>query len=300
MMKKVTWISKMAIYNKIKKLKRPEYNIRSCIKEFKLVKDAALPNEYEIKLKLGKPFSVCKIIKYYKELPSSQATTKVLAQMGFDEGTVVIVEKQTDGYGRIKKTWSSNPGGLWFSILLKPPLTPQESTKLALILSIAIKQTLHSYNVISKIKWPNDILVNNKKIAGVITEMSAEQNTLNWIVVGIGININNKLPKELKNAAVSLKETINECVDRTEFIFKFLINFEKLYAVFIKKGLSPFLKEYNDNLLYMGKPVTINTGCNTVTGINLGIDENGMLTLQVKGTLKKIISGTLREAQDEN
>ncbi|MDR2616740.1 MAG: biotin--[acetyl-CoA-carboxylase] ligase [Endomicrobium sp.] len=290
-------ISKVAVCKQIKNLKQLGYNIESCTKGYKLIQDKKLFNEFEIESKLNKNLNVCKIIKYYKELPSTQTTVKMLAQKAFDEGTVVIVEKQTDGYGRIKRVWSSNPGGLWFSILLKPFLVPEESTKLALILSIALKYTFDLYNIDSKIKWPNDIFINNKKIAGIIIEMSAEQDIINWIVAGIGININNELPKELKDIATSLKEIINKEIDRTEFICKFFINFEKLYTPFKEKGLKPFLKEYNANLLYKNKHVTISNGHNTITGISLGIDENGILMVKTKDNVEKIISGTLRETQ---
>jgi BirA family biotin operon repressor/biotin-[acetyl-CoA-carboxylase] ligase len=288
-------ISRAAVHKQIKKLKHLGYNIESYSKGYKLTKNKLFFNEYEIECKLDQTLNICKIIKYYKELPSTQTTVKTLAQKGFDEGTVVIAEKQTNGYGRIKRVWNSNSGGLWFSILLKPFLAPEESTKLALILSIALKQTFDFYNLDSKIKWPNDIFINNKKIAGIIIEMSAEQDIINWVVAGIGVNINNKLPEELKKMSTSLKEIINKEVNRTEFICKFFINFEKLYTSFEKEGFQQFLKEYNDNLLYKNKHVTINTGYNTITGMNFGIDENGMLIIKAKESFKKIISGTLRE-----
>jgi BirA family biotin operon repressor/biotin-[acetyl-CoA-carboxylase] ligase len=288
-------ISKVAICKQIKNLKQFGCNIKSCTKGYKPMQDKKLFNEFEIESKLNKNLNVCKLIKYYKELPSTQITAKALAQKNFDEGTIVIAEKQTSGYGRIKRVWSSNPGGLWFSILLKPFLHPEESSKLALILSIALKHTFDSYNIDSKIKWPNDIFINNKKIAGIIIEMSADQNVINWIVAGIGININNKLPKEIQETSVSLKEIVNKKIDRIEFICKFFINFEKLYNFFQKEGFKQFSKEYNDNLLYKNKRVLIDTGYTVIDGINLGIDENGMLIINTENKLKKIISGTLRE-----
>jgi BirA family biotin operon repressor/biotin-[acetyl-CoA-carboxylase] ligase len=288
-------ISRAAVHKQIKSLKQLGYNIDSCAKGYKLIKDKILFNEYEIESKLNKSLSVCKIIKYYKELPSTQTIVKALAQKDFDEGAVVIAEKQTSGYGRVKRVWNSNPGGLWFSMLLKPVLHPEESAKLALILSIALKQTFDLYKVNAKIKWPNDILINNKKIAGIIIEMYAEQDIINWIVAGIGVNINNQLPKELKEISISLKEIMNKEIDRTEFICEFFINFEKLYSSFKKDGFKQFLKEYNNNLLYKNKCVKIDTGYNTITGINLGVDENGMFVINAKNGIKKIISGSLEE-----
>jgi BirA family biotin operon repressor/biotin-[acetyl-CoA-carboxylase] ligase len=251
-------------------------------------------NEYEIECKLKKNLKVCKTLKYYKELPSTQTTVKKLAAKNFDEGVVIIAEEQTNAYGRIKRTWSSNEGGLWFSILLKPSIRPNEASRLSLILSIALKRTLKEYKVDSEIKWSNDVLVNGKKIAGIIIEMSSEQDRINWVVAGIGININNKLPKELADISISLKDVLNKEIGRATFLATFLVNFERIYGSFQHNDFEIFVDEYNDNLAYKNELVMIDDGYNVVSGVNLGIDANGRLIIKTKTDLKKIISGTLR------
>jgi BirA family biotin operon repressor/biotin-[acetyl-CoA-carboxylase] ligase len=244
---------------------------------------------------LKKQLNICKTIKYYKELPSTQIAVKNLAQKSFKEGLIIIAEHQTSGYGRINKEWSSNIGGLWFSMLLKPSILPKETPKLALLLSIALNRVLEKkYSVSSEVKWPNDVLVLGKKIAGIIIEMSACHDITDWVVAGIGININNNLPKDLENFAVSLKTILKKKIDISEFLYTLLMEFENLYIVFQKKGFKQFYGEYNDKIAYRNKHVKADTGYGAIVGINLGIDEEGGLIIKTSNGFEKIISGTLR------
>jgi BirA family biotin operon repressor/biotin-[acetyl-CoA-carboxylase] ligase len=287
-------ISRAAAHKQINFLRQIGYTINSSPKGYALINDKVLFNEYEIECNLKRNLKVCKILKYYKELASTQISVKKLAEKNFDEGIIIIAEKQTNAYGRIKRKWNSNEGGLWFSILLKPLIRPEESSKVALILSIALNRTLKEYKVDSEIKWSNDVLVNDKKIAGILVEMSAGQDRIDWLVIGIGININNTLPKELKNTSISLKEILGKEIDRAAFLASFLISFENIYDDFQNKGFSFFSDEYNDKLAYKNKSITIDDGYNIISGINLGIDKDGKFIVKTTNGLEKIISGTLR------
>jgi BirA family biotin operon repressor/biotin-[acetyl-CoA-carboxylase] ligase len=287
-------ISRAAVHKQINVLKQIGYTINSSPKGYAFINDKVLFNEYEVECNLKRSLKVCRILKYYKELTSTQTSVKKLAEKNFNEGIIVIAEKQTNAYGRIKRAWNSNEGGLWFSILLKPLIRPEESSKVALILSIALSRTLKEYKVDSKIKWSNDVLVNGKKIAGILVEMSAEQDRIDWLVVGIGININNTLPKELKNVSISLKEVLGKEIDRAVFLASFLINFENIYDDSQNKGFSFFAEEYNNKLAYKNKAVIIDDGYNIISCINLGIDKDGKLIVKTTNGLEKIISGTLR------
>ncbi|MDR3306797.1 MAG: biotin--[acetyl-CoA-carboxylase] ligase [Endomicrobium sp.] len=287
-------ISRAAAHKQINALKQIGYKIKSYSKGYVLVNGKNLFNEYEIESKLKEPLKICKTVKYYKQLPSTQTAVKKLAQNDFEEGVIVVCEKQTSGYGRIKRAWSSNAGGLWFSILLKPSIRPDEASKLALLLSVALNRTLKKYKVVSEIKWPNDVFVNGKKIAGIIIEMSAEQDRINWVVAGVGINVNNKLPKELADISISLKEVLGRELDRTEFLTELLAKFEEIYSDFCDNGFEIFAQEYNRNIAYKNEIVAIDDGYNIVSGVNLGVDKDGRLIVDGKIGLKKIISGTLR------
>ncbi|MDR3071723.1 MAG: biotin--[acetyl-CoA-carboxylase] ligase [Endomicrobium sp.] len=287
-------ISRASVHKQINALKKIGYKIKSSTKGYSLAENKSFFNEHEIESELEKSLSVCKTLKYYNELPSTQTTVKTLAVNGFKEGVVVVAEKQTNGYGRIKRAWSSNSGGLWFSILLNPSMRLDEVSKMALLISIAFDMTLKQYNVISEIKWPNDILINGKKLAGIIIEMSAEQNKINWVVAGVGININNKLPKKLEGIAVSLKNVLGQSVDRSKFLVKFLTIFDDVYVNFQVNGFRQFVEEYNNKMAYKGEHVSIDDGYSIITGINLGVDDSGRLIIDTGQKLEKIISGTLR------
>jgi BirA family biotin operon repressor/biotin-[acetyl-CoA-carboxylase] ligase len=236
------------------------------------------------------------MIKYYKQLPSTQTAVKEIAEKNFEEGFIIVAEKQTSSYGRIKRTWNSNVGGLWFSILLKPSIHPDEVSKLTLVLSIALKRSLKEYKVDSEIKWPNDIFVNGRKIAGILVETSVEQDRINWIVAGIGININNKPSKKFADISISLKEVLEKKVDRVEFFTEFLVKIEEIYSSFCSTGFEMFVEEYNMNIAYKNEIVIIDDVYNNiVSGINLGVDKDGRLIVNTKTGFKKIISGTLRK-----
>lgn len=292
-------VSRVAVHKQINEFKKMGYAIGSSSKGYILIKNGKLLfNEYEIKTNLRKQLDICKTIKYYEEITSTQTAVKKLAEKGFGEGIIVVAEKQTKGYGRIKRMWNSNAGGLWFSMLLKPVISPDESSKLSLLLSIALKRIFEKeYGIGSEIKWPNDILIFGKKVAGIIIEMSAEQDAINWIVAGIGININNSLPENLENISISLKTVLKKEIDRAEFMAAFLTEFENLYFDFQKNGFVQFLEEYNNKIAYKGMFVTIDSGYDVITGKNFGIDENGKLILELDNKLEKIVSGTLRKAE---
>ncbi|MDR0819979.1 MAG: biotin--[acetyl-CoA-carboxylase] ligase [Endomicrobium sp.] len=292
-------ISRAAVHKQINRLRQIGYTIKSSSKGYIIVKKCNLFNEYEIEANLKKPLNICKMIKYYKETVSTQTAVKKLAEKDFDEGVVVIAEKQTKGYGRIKRVWNSNAGGLWFSMLLKPVIHPDESSKLSLLFSIVLNRILEKkYGICSEIKWPNDILICGKKVAGIIIEMSAEQDIINWVAAGIGVNINNSLPEDLRNISISIKEVLKREIGRAEFIAAFLTEFESLYFNFQKDGFKQFLEEYNSKAAYKNALVTVNSGYNdAITGKNFGIDESGKLIIEIKNKFEKIISGTLRRAK---
>ncbi len=292
-------ISRAAVHKQINRLRQIGYTIKSSSRGDIIIKKCKLFNEYEIEVSLKKPLNICKMIKCYKETASTQTAVKKLAEKNFGEGVVVIAEKQTKGYGRIKRVWNSNEGGLWFSMLLKPAIRPDESSRLSLLFSIALNRILEKkYGISSEIKWPNDILICGKKVAGIIIEMSAEQDIINWVAAGIGVNINNSLPEDLKNISISIKEVLKREIDRAEFIAAFLTEFEGLYFNFQRDGFKLFLEEYNSKAAYKDALITVDSGYNdAITGKNFGIDESGRLIIETKNKIEKIISGTLRRAE---
>jgi BirA family biotin operon repressor/biotin-[acetyl-CoA-carboxylase] ligase len=238
-------------------------------------------------------------IEHYYEVDSTQPIAKEFAMKGADEGFIVMATKQTKGYGRIKRVWSSNIGGLFASIILRPKIHPKDASKLALLSGIALNMTLCEYRIDSNIKWPNDLIVNNKKIAGVLIEMAAQSDRVDWVVVGIGMNINNELPSDLCDTAITLKSVLKKDIDSFEFLTILLKNFEKLYISFKEKGFSQFVDIYNNKIAYKNERVKINTNdeinSSIICGINMGIDKDGMIIIDTGKNFEKLISGTLRK-----
>ena len=178
-------------------------------------------------------------IYYFDTLPSTNVKAKELA-LEEKEGTIIIAEEQTKGKGRLGRHWISPKGkGIWMSIILKPSIAPSEVAKLTLIGAAAVNQGLEDMGIESYIKWPNDIIVHDKKVCGILTEMSCELNMINYVVMGIGININlgkEDFGKELIGKATSLMNFVDNNINRKKLLATVLNHFEKLYLPFKEEG----------------------------------------------------------------
>ena len=295
-------ISRAAVHKQINVLRKNGYVISSSKKGYTLVKRADILSENEIKSFFKKLPAIAGKIICYDKIDSTQTKIKTLAESAAATaagGLVICAEEQTQGYGRRKRSWSSNRGGLWFSFLLKPKISPNDVTKIALIISVAINRVLEKkYGVNSKIKWPNDILADGKKLCGIITEMSAsaEDGAVKWVAAGVGINVSNVLPKELKNESASLKEITKANINRAELLAAVLQELDGTCAKFIKNGFEAFYGEYNKKSAFINENVVLDTGFDIIKGINLGVSKNGELLLKTAGGIEKIISGTLRKS----
>ncbi|MCL2390862.1 MAG: biotin--[acetyl-CoA-carboxylase] ligase, partial [Endomicrobia bacterium] len=289
-------VSRAAVHKRVNTLRENGYKIETSPKGYKFVKTGDIVNEFEILSKINKPVKICKSVLHYKKIDSTQTKIKQMAAENAGEGIVVVADEQSSGYGRMKRVWSSGKGGLWFSLLLKPRIRPDEAPKLALVAAIALNKVLErEYKIKSSVKWPNDILVDEKKISGILMEMSAEQDVINWVAVGIGINVNNVLPKELKIISASMKEILNKNTDRAALLARFLEKFDSLYRGFQKNGFANYAREYNSKTAFKSGFVTVETGFEIIKGVNKGIDKDGKLMLGTKDGIIKITSGTLRK-----
>ena len=294
---KALGISRAAVHKQVKNLISNGYVIVSSCKGYKLVKNSYIFNVNEMMTCLNCGVSVCSTIKHYKRINSTQIKIKQLAEAGAPEGLVVFADEQSSAYGRMKRQWSSEKGGMWFSVLLKPRVRPDEAPKLALLASIAVRRVFcNSYGIMADIKWPNDVLFDDRKICGIIIEMSAEQDIVNWIAAGIGININNKLSRDLENEAVSLKEITGESVNLSEFTAFFFNEFQNVYTEFQKDGFGKFINEYNEYLAFKGENIKIDDGYDIISGVNEGINESGYLKVKTNNGIRNIVSGTLRRS----
>ena len=215
-----------------------------------------------------------------------------------ENGLLVIAEEQNAGKGRLSRGWISPfAKGIWFSVVLKPPFMPQEASKCTLLAAVAVVKALNNYQgVEAKIKWPNDILCNGKKMVGILTEMNAEFGKINYLVIGTGININiekETLPDEIKETAISLADVTSvDNINRIELLTNILLNLEELYDKVIAVGFKPILEEWKKYSSTLGQNVKVIAPDKTYFGTALDIDEDGLLIVKSDdGNVEKVIAG---------
>ena len=248
------------------------------------VDDLSIANNFISKLNTFVRYAV----RYVPHCTSTQDIAKSLAESGASEGLIVIAEEMSSGRGRLKRYWYAPKGGLWFTLILRPR-SIKSMQLLSLSAGLAIVKCLRSLlNIDIKLKWPNDVLYFNKKIAGILVEASVELNTINYVLLGVGINVNNEIPNEIKNVAISLKQVFNRKIPRIPILKSFLINFDELYLNFIKGEIKKIINEWKKYSETIGKYVKVVFLDKVIEGKAIDIDDNGCLVL-LTNSKKRII-----------
>ena len=300
-------ISRTAVWKHIQHLKNSGYEIESIYKKGYILHsppDLLLPAEISANLKTK---WLSHNIIYQNSVKSTNDVAKQAALDNCPHGTIVVAEEQTGGRGRIDRGWFSPlGGGVWFSIILRPPFLPHEAPKFTLFMATVLTQAFAKYpGVKVDIKWPNDILCQNKKLVGILTEMNAQMEAINYIVIGAGINVcvpEDLLPEELKGKAGSLCEFTCEQIDRVQLLTSVLKEFELLYDKTVKEGFSYMLGEWKKHCITLGRTVKVIAPDETFTGIALDIDEMGALLVKKHdGNIQKVLAGdvSVRAADGE-
>lgn len=236
-------------------------------------------------------------ILFSREVDSTNKWAKELATYGADEGTVAIAETQMKGRGRLDREWISPTGGLWFSLILRPKLNPTEAVKLTLVAGLAVAKVLREmFDLKTETKWPNDVLVNGRKICGVLAEMNTTGETVSFVVVGVGVNVNfdveNVFPEQLKKVSTSLEKELGRKV-KLENLFRTLLEqLESLYELLIKEGFNPILDEWKTYAGFLGCKVEVTGPTGKMSGLALDVDHEGALVLRLEdGTVKRVFVG---------
>jgi BirA family transcriptional regulator, biotin operon repressor / biotin---[acetyl-CoA-carboxylase] ligase len=238
-------------------------------------------------------------IRFYESIPSTQTIAYQLTQEGAPEGTVVIAEEQTQGRGRLARSWHSPSGkGIWMSIILRPEIPPQHAPQLTLLAAVAIVRAIErELSVSCEIKWPNDILINGKKVVGILTELHAEADRIISVNVGIGINVNTEqldFPDELKDIATSLAIEKNEKIDRASLARAIFTSLEKIYDEYLEHGFTFIKLLWEGYSVSIGKEIVARTLNGKITGFAKGITDEGVLMIEQKdGTTKYIHSADI-------
>ncbi|MBY0222724.1 biotin--[acetyl-CoA-carboxylase] ligase [Sporosarcina aquimarina] len=292
-------LSRTAIWKYIKELEEEGYEIGSLRKKgYYLIEIPDIVNQANIHEHLETK-TYGQTIHYFKTCPTTQKIAHEEAQNGVEDGTLIISEEQTAGKGRLARPWTSNAGrGIWMSLIIRPNLAPQQAPQLTLVAAVAIVRAIEDITDIHPvIKWPNDILINNKKVTGILTELQADPDRIKAVILGMGINVNQDLtdfPEELQTIATSLKIEKGEEVDRAKLVAKILEYLEQYTSLYVEKGFAPIKLLWESYASITGKRVRANMVNETVEGVALGISAEGMLELQLAdGSVRGIYSADI-------
>ena len=291
-----TAVSRSAIWKHIRQLRKEGYILDSSPKKgYRLLQapDLLLPGE--VRDGLTTRVFGRENIYHFKQIGSTNIEARDYAERGAPEGTLILAENQTEGRGRKGRTWfSPSLGGIYVSLILRPNLSPVESPKITLLTAVALVEALSSVTQLEiRIKWPNDLLIQGKKLAGILTEMSTEVDAVNYIVVGIGINVNTEdFPGSIRKRATSLSIEAGKTFSRVTILREFLRCFETCYELFLDRGFEPVLKRWKELSDIIGKRVKVDMIDRTVIGTVRNIDRDGVLILRdEKGRSQRIFSG---------
>lgn len=225
---------------------------------------------------------------YFEEsVESTQQIAARLAYEGVAEGTVVVAEEQTAGRGRLSRKWHSPKGtGIWMSMILRPTVLVHQAPQLTLLTAVGVAQAIEKYTNLSiGIKWPNDILINGKKAVGILTEMQADPDKINAVIIGIGINVNQKqehFADEIQHIATSLAIEADEQFVRAELMQLIFLQIEKLYKEYLERGFGVIKLLWESYATSIGKEIAARTMKETITGVAKGITADGVLLLEDK------------------
>jgi BirA family biotin operon repressor/biotin-[acetyl-CoA-carboxylase] ligase len=239
-------------------------------------------------------------LKLYDEVDSTQIIAQRLAEEGAGEGTLVIAEQQNAGRGRMGKPWHSPKGkGIWMSLVLRPTIPIHFTPQLTLLTAVAVCRAIRKVTALPvAIKWPNDLLIEKRKICGILLESTAEDERLRYVIAGIGISVNLKeddYPEQLKAIATSLRLASGHKVDRIQIIKHVWEEFEALYDLYQEKGFEPIRTAWEALTMSLGSTVRANTPKGPIEGTALSIDEMGALVVKLAdGEMVKLYSAEIQ------
>ena len=302
-------VSRTAVWKYMNQLKEEGYVIEAVQnKGYTIVSSPDILTEAEIASRLevlednGVPYNhFVQRICSYDLIDSTNTEAKKLAENGAVNGTLVIAEQQDAGKGRRGRSWVSPKGsGIWMTYILRPEILPAKASMLTLVAALAVAagiQKICEQNhaaVECRIKWPNDIVINGKKIVGILTEMSANPDAVNYVVIGIGINVHtNSFDASIAATASSIDRETGKYIQRSELVALVSCYLQEYYEIFLKTGdLTGLIDEYDQMLVNIGREVRIIDPGRERTGIARGIDTQGELLVEREdGTIETVFSG---------
>jgi BirA family biotin operon repressor/biotin-[acetyl-CoA-carboxylase] ligase len=291
-------VSRAAIWARIEDLRRVGYGIEAGPHfGYRLISSPDALHADDLLARLGPAKIIGRDIQVFEETTSTNDVIEKLARDGVREGVVVFAESQTRGRGRLGRAWMSPPHkGLWFSVLLRPDLRPQAATQLTIASATALRRAIRSVTGLSpEIKWPNDLMMGGKKVAGILTEMTAELDRVRHVILGIGVDVNlvsNEFSPELRKIATSLRIETGEEVERAELATAILRELEADYRRICAGKFPQVADEWEAGCATIGKNVSVQTGVQKIRGRAEALDDDGALLVRTEhGHLERVIGG---------
>ncbi|OGP98594.1 MAG: biotin--[acetyl-CoA-carboxylase] ligase [Deltaproteobacteria bacterium RBG_19FT_COMBO_46_12] len=290
-------VSRTAVWKRINHLRNLGYKIEASTRSgYRLIQSPDLLTPLEIKPILKTQW-VGKKIHHFHTLDSTNSKAYQLALNGAEEGEVVIAECQEKGRGRLGRQWFSPPFlNLYLSVILRPKIPPHEASLITLMAAVATADTIQKFSgLLPLIKWPNDILLRDRKLAGLLNEIHSEMDRIHFVILGIGVNLNmdeKMFSKEIRAAATSLKIETGRPISRKAFLQSLLLELERWYSIFLKEGNMVILKAWRDWAHIKGRRVKVTSFGEAIFGTAIDVDSDGALILETTdGKRKRIVAG---------
>ena len=292
-------VTRTAVWKRIQRLRTLGYEIEASTRSgYRLIRSPDLLTPSEIKPILTTKW-MGRTIHYFHTIDSTNSEAYQLALQGAKEGEVVIAESQMKGRGRLGRHWFSPPFlNLYLSVILRPQIPPHQASLITLMAAVAAADAVEKFSDLHPtIKWPNDILLGGRKVAGLLNEIHSETDRIHFVILGIGINLNmdgKAFPKEIRETATSLKKAMGQTIPRKAFLGFLLEKLEEWYEVFLKKGGSVILEEWRARASIEGKRVKVTSFGEVLVGRAIDVDSDGALILEMEdGGRKRIVAGDI-------
>ncbi|AEB10675.1 biotin--[acetyl-CoA-carboxylase] ligase [Desulfobacca acetoxidans] len=289
-------LSRTAVWKRIERLRGWGYRVEgSSRRGYRLDPEQDLLLPVEIAQNLPHRF-LRGPVWHFMNLPSTNDMAKDLARQGNPEGSIIVAESQSAGRGRMGRIWESPPGGgIYLSLILRPPLPPAELPRLTLTAAVAVIQAIREVaGLAADIKWPNDILLQGKKLGGILTEMETESDQMSHVILGLGLNVNTTVfPEPVRRLATSLASA-GKRYSRLAILRSLLAALDSLYGRFLQEEFPAILDLWRQSAVTLGQQVTVRQGKEIISGLALDVDSDGALLLQQPdGRIEKVISGEI-------
>jgi BirA family biotin operon repressor/biotin-[acetyl-CoA-carboxylase] ligase len=290
-------VSRTAIWKRVEQLRSLGYEIKAAPRAgYRLIRSPDLLLPSEVNPLLGTK-SIGKTIHFYETIDSTNTKAYEFALKGAQEGEVVIAESQKRGRGRLGRQWFSPPlSNLYLSVILRPKIPPHQASLITLMAAVATADAIRKFSGLDpRIKWPNDVLLSNRKVAGLLNEIHSEMDRIHFVILGIGVNLNmdtSMVSKEIRSRATSLKREMGQTVSRKDFLKTLLEELETWYDVFLEEGGPMILKAWRERAQIQGKQVRVASFGETLSGVAIDVDSDGALILETEtGERKRVVAG---------